>query len=113
MYTPSQIKKLITENKIADFYNDWFWRKLSKQIIKEQHYECQYCKEKKKHSRATMVHHVKHLRRFPELAYSRYYYDQYGQHKQLVATCHECHEEQHPDRFHKNDSKRFISPERF
>ena len=112
MFTVSEIKKLIKENNIAKFYNDRYWRRLSKQIIQEQHGECQYCRAKKKYSPAVLVHHVKELKKYPELAYSRFYIDEHGNsQRQLVALCQNCHEEQHPDRFHFRGRGKFRNEE--
>lgn len=114
MYTISQIKKLIAKNNILAFYNDSYWRRLSKSIIKEQHGECQHCKENGKYSPAILTHHVKELRKHPELAYSRYYVDTNGiKHRQLVALCNDCHEKEHPNRFHKKKSSKFTNEERW
>jgi len=47
-----------------------------------------------------IVHHVKHLKEFPELALSNYYTDRDGsRHRQLISVCRACHELVcHPDR---------------
>lgn len=114
MYTLSQIQNLIDKNNISAFYNDRHWRRLAKSIIAEQHGECQYCKSKGKYSLAVLVHHAKELKKYPELAYSKYYIDKHGErHKQLVALCQSCHEEQHPDRFKKQNKKHFTNEERW
>ena len=96
MFTTTQIKNLILNGKLEKFYNDRYWRKLSKAIIKEHRYECEYCKKRGKVERAEVVHHVKHLKQFPALAYQRFYIDENGQrHKQLVPLCRACHEYEH------------------
>lgn len=100
MYTTEQIKQLINSGEIWKFYNDWYWRKLSAQIMKEQNYECQHCKARGKYTRAKLVHHVRHLKDCPELAYARWQ-DEGRTKRQLVALCHNCHEAEHPDRFGK------------
>ena len=113
MYTVTQIIELINKGNIQAFYNERFWRSFSKQIIKEQHGECQYCKRRGKYTKATLVHHVKHLRIHPELAYSRYYEDeQRNKHRQLVALCHSCHEEQH-ERIKVKNSNLYRNEERW
>lgn len=114
MYTLNQIKELIRTGRTDKFYNERFWRRFSKAIISEQHNECQYCKAKGKVTKATILHHVKHLKSYPELAYSRYYIDKNGvKRRQLVATCQSCHEEQHPERRCKSDKFKYTNQERW
>jgi 5-methylcytosine-specific restriction endonuclease McrA len=95
MYTADQIRTLIAEGHLRDFYNDKYWRRLSHRIIREHHGECQLCKAAHRLTRATLVHHVLHLRVCPELAYSRTYTDETGTHMQLMPLCHDCHERMH------------------
>ena len=96
MYTPEEIRALISSGRIEEFYNDRAWRKLSKQIIEENHGECMICKVNKVLTPATTVHHVKHLKEHPELAYSRTYTEADGtQQLQLIPLCHDCHEKAH------------------
>lgn len=115
MLTVEQIKKLIAENRIEEFYNDKFWRRFSKKIIEENNFECEHCRRKGKYSRARLVHHVKHLKKFPHLAYSRYYIDENGvRHKQLVPLCQHCHELEHPERRRSTKSStKFTNEERW
>ena len=86
MYTESQIRVLIAADNLTEFYNDKYWRRLSHKIIAEAHHECQMCKQEHKLTPATLVHHVKHLRAHPELAYAR---------ENLMPLCHDCHERIH------------------
>lgn len=96
MFTPDEIRALIAAGKVEEFYNDRTWRNLSKDIIKENRSECMMCKAQKVLTPATTVHHVKHLKEFPELAYSRTYIAEDGtEQPQLVPLCHECHEKAH------------------
>ena len=98
MFTIEKIKKLIAEGRLDKFYNDRAWRRLSEEIKTEQR-ECQYCKAKGKVGAADVVHHVKHLKQRPDLAYSRFYTDDRGtRHRQLVACCFMCHNIQHPEK---------------
>jgi 5-methylcytosine-specific restriction endonuclease McrA len=112
MFTTEQIRALIANGETAKFYNDFYWRKLSHEIIREQHGECQICKARGKFTPAVLTHHVKHLKDFPELAYERYQ-DKSCTVRQLIALCQKCHEEQHPDRFGKQSSEAFINSERW
>ena len=91
-----KIRELIASGDMFAFYNDRYWRKLSKKIIREHHKECLMCKAEHRLTRATLVHHVMHLREHPELAYSRTYTDADGKgHIQLMPLCHDCHERIH------------------
>lgn len=91
-----KIRELIASGDMFAFYNDRYWRKLSKKIIREHHKECLMCKAEHRLTRATLVHHVMHLREHPELAYSRTYTDADGkEHIQLMPLCHDCHERIH------------------
>lgn len=95
VFTVEQIRKMIEAGYVFDFYNDRYWRKLSKKIIRENHGECQLCRAEHRLTRATLVHHVLHLKDRPDLAYSRTYTDDTGEHMQLMPLCHDCHERIH------------------
>ena len=95
MYTVEQIRELVADNCVEEFYNDRYWRRLSKEIIGENHNECLLCKAEHRLTTATLVHHVRHLKDYPELAYSRTYTDETGTHMQLMPLCHDCHERMH------------------
>ena len=74
MYTVEQIKELIRSGNKKKFYDDKFWRELSKTILKRDNYECQECKKEgkltiKEHNKKLDIHHKKELEQFPELAY--------------------------------------------
>ena len=94
-YTAEEIRALIQRDELEAFYNSKYWRGLSAEIIKENHGECAMCKAVKKLTPATLVHHVKHLRDYPELAYERTCTDETGEHIQLMPLCHDCHERAH------------------
>ena len=114
MYTTDQIIELIKNGNTHEFYNNWAWRKLSKQIRKEQNNECQLCKAKGRYRPVQVVHHVKHLKKHPELAYSRYYYEGGTKHIQLMAVCNDCHEALHPEKFNnKINENKFVNVERW
>lgn len=86
MFTTDEIRVLIAEGRTAEFYNSKGWRRLSRKIIRAAHGECRMCKAEHKLSRATLVHHIKHLREHPELAYTE---------SNLMPLCHDCHERIH------------------
>jgi 5-methylcytosine-specific restriction endonuclease McrA len=86
MLTTEQIRTLIREDRVAEFYNSRGWRNLADEVIVANHGECQMCKDSHILTRATLVHHVKPLREHPELAYDR---------SNLMPLCHDCHERIH------------------
>ncbi len=92
MFSAEQIRRFIADGRIDRFYNDRTWRRISNEVRQEQHNECQYCRLEGKAGRADIVHHVKHLRDFPELAYSKYYYSADGtKQQQLMCCCYAHH----------------------
>jgi 5-methylcytosine-specific restriction endonuclease McrA len=104
--TTAEIRALIAGGDVSPFYNDRQWRRLSHDVRQEQHNECQYCKARGIYTPARHVHHVRHLRDAPELAYSRFFVDEAGRtQRQLVACCWECHEAQHPERFRRREGR--------
>lgn len=114
MYTTEQIKKMIAEDHIHTFYNDYYWRKVSHEIIREQHGECQLCKSRGRYSRGVITHHVNHLKDRPELAYSRYYIADDGSKKRnLIAVCRKCHETLHYVEWHRKRKQQFKNEEQW
>lgn len=95
------IKSLIKEDKVHDFYISPIWIKTKNEVLREQNYECQRCKLKKKiYKKASTVHHKKYLRRFPELALDR---------SNLEAICNECHYDEH----HRGSKSGYVNEERW
>jgi len=86
MFTAAQIKTMIEAGDVSAFYNDFYWRKLSHEIIKAGHNECTMCKQHGRYSPAVLTHHITPLKQAPERAYDR---------SNLIALCHECHETIH------------------
>lgn len=80
----SWINQLIEDDQLWKFYKsrEWSGRSgyagLKEEVLREQHYECQPCKERGVITRADTVHHVMHVREHPELALSRWYVDARG-----------------------------------
>lgn len=100
------IKTLISENKLWKFYKSKEWLRLKEQILKDVHNECEWCKEKGRISKATEVHHIQFVKKYPELALSRYYTYKGQQYKNLVALCHDCHDKAH-ERMRYKKQKQF------
>lgn len=83
------------------FYDSSEWRKVRKEVLATDKYECQVCRNKyKRYTKANTVHHINHLDKHPELALATHYTDDDGNIKrQLISVCHDCHEvECHPER---------------
>ena len=110
------INELYRNNTIDRFYNSKYFKRVKYEVMREQHYECQRCKEKgkltivkpkhlrsKDNKRNGVVHHVKEVRDNPGLALSKYYIDKQGRkQRQLIVLCDECHEIVH-NRFKKKE----------
>lgn len=108
------VKACIESGDLHRFYTCSQWLRLREEVLAEDKHECQYCKAKGKYTRATLVHHVNHVRKHPELALSRYYTDDGGNRKrQLISCCDGCHEEQHPERMRQNKGRIPITRERW
>jgi len=76
------INKLICHHNIKAFYESPTWRALRAETLNDQHNECQICKGKGMAEAATMVHHLKYVRDYPELALTK---------NNLIALCSNCH----------------------
>ena len=85
---------LIEQGREVVWYNGATWQNMREQVLKLENYECQLCKAKGRHSKAIIVHHVKHLKDRPDLAVR--IWD--GKERQLISVCRACHEELHPER---------------
>ena len=96
------------------FYDTPEWRRKRREILKRDKGECQVHKAKGEYRRATHVHHVKHLDKYPELALEDYYIDEHGEkQRQLISVCKDCHETVcHPERLRWN-KKEALTEERW
>lgn len=115
--TTEYIAALITDGRIQDFYRHREWRRMRFKVLLKYHNECQECKRQKRYSKATVVHHVKHLEGFPELALSETYTENGMEHAQLLPLCRNCHELVHGRTVgcikDKPKSNQFINVERW
>lgn len=91
------------------FYKSTLWKHKRAEVLRLDHYECQMCKSNGKYTRATTVHHVKHLKDRPDLALSLYD----GKDRQLVSLCNECHNKVHPEKRKEYIKKEPLTPERW
>ncbi len=90
----------IQRDEIEKFYKKTIWKKLRKEVLEENNYDCQWCKHKGEAGKANTVHHIKHLKKYPNLALVK---------SNLMPVCKECHNELHPEKhysFMKCESKR-------
>lgn len=76
------------------FYKSRYWKIMRESVLRHDHYECQRCKAEGRYTRATTVHHVKHLKDRPDLALSMFD----GDERQLVSLCESCHNKEHPEK---------------
>ena len=102
--TLRQLQQLIASDNTHDFYVSAPWLHLRKEVLREQHNECQEHKKRGSYARANHVHHVNYLRNYPELALSKWYLDRAGiPRRNLIAVCKGCHETVcHPERLRHN-----------
>lgn len=80
------LRELIRKNDLHPFYGSAEWQALAARARLEQHNECQDCKERGYYSPCEAVHHIKPVRKYPELALSI---------DNLRCLCRNCHENAH------------------
>lgn len=109
--TISELSAYIDKGKAENFYTWADWAKVRKEVLKFDNFECQMCKQNRRHRKAEVVHHVKHLKDRPDLALS--IWD--GNDRQLISLCRECHEKVHPERIekYKRKNKSAVTNERW
>lgn len=83
------INKLIDEDELWKFYKSKEFMKLRKEVLRENHFECLECKRKGLITKATTVHHIKHVREFPHLALDK---------DNLLPVCKACHSSLHREK---------------
>lgn len=107
------INELIAKNELWRFYKSVEFRHLKQEILEEQHYECQVCKEAGKITKADTVHHVQFVRKHPALALSKYYTYKGKQYRNLIAVCKSCHNKLHPEKNQSKKKEQFTNEERW
>lgn len=113
----AQLRALVESGQEARFY--WWpeWidpdprKGVRAAVLKLDNCECQICKARGRHSRGTIVHHVRHLRERPDLALS--VVDPDTGERQLLTVCKACHEQEHPEALRKAAVAAPITPERW
>ena len=104
---PKDLLQAIKFGNVKKFYKSTIWRHKRKTILKRDNFECQRCKEKGMFALAEVVHHIKHLREYPELALDD---------ENLLSVCGACHNILHPEKNFKANQvnkKEPITPERW
>lgn len=89
------VSNLIAKDRLKDFYNSRYWRKLRKEVLDEYKHECQECKKKGFYTKANHVHHVQYVRKHPRYSLSKSYIFKGKEYINLIPLCHNCHEEAH------------------
>lgn len=107
------IRELEKAGKLYKFYKTAEFQELRTRVLEKDHNECVMCMEKGRYSPAKVVHHVKEVRDFPELALSLYYNDSEGQHRNLLSLCQNCHEIVHGRAFKGRINEPRYDKERF
>lgn len=115
MVNTAYIKKCIEDNDIQRFYLCRTWKRLRIEVMRDDKCECQICKAKGKYKPAVIVHHIKHVLEFPELALSKYYIDENGiKRRNLISVCKDCHETVcHPERMKQYQYKEPLTEEKW
>ena len=77
-----------------DFYDSAKWKRKRAAILARDGYMCQRCKRYGRMRPATIVHHIKELDQYPELAFSS---------DNLESVCLACHNQMHPEKGGRHD----------
>jgi 5-methylcytosine-specific restriction endonuclease McrA len=86
------------------FYVSAVWLHKRDEILERDNHECQKHKRRGKFKKATVVHHKQHLKNRPDLALVN---------ENLESLCDICHNEEHPEKLHKNGIKKFSNKEQW
>ena len=108
------IRQLIADNKIELFYLSEDWKEKRQEVLDDFFNECQECLKKGRYTKADCVHHVNEVRKRPDLALSKHYFDAKGNMcVNLVPLCNQCHNIVH-DKLGKWQKKdKFTNEERW
>jgi len=93
----------LSKKETKAFYDSSEWRKLRKEVLKDYKHECQECKKRGRYTKATHVHHMKHLDKYPELGLERAYTENGMEKVNLLPLCADCHTRvYHPEHLKRN-----------
>lgn len=65
------------------------WKQKSRHIKRRDHYQCVWCRRYGRAREAKIVHHIKEVDEYPELAWDD---------NNLVSLCLACHNKAHPEK---------------
>lgn len=99
------------EENIHGFYVWGKWKAKRKEVLRLDKNECQIFRRRGKYTRATTVHHVKYVKKHPELALEIWYTFKGKRQRNLISLCHDCHEEVHG--YRKKDKKEPLTEEKW
>ena len=105
-YLIKWINELANEQKIYRFYQTVEWRSLRAEIMHKHHNECYKCRQYGKITKADTVHHVYHLRDYPEYGLSEEIYIDAKKIINLIPLCNSCHNIEHPEKFNRYKNKK-------
>ena len=94
------------DKKLLNFYLSKEWKEKRKEILKRDNHECQRCKRYGKVTKASVVHHIKHLDKYFELGLKN---------NNLISLCDSCHNAVHPEKAFKmnHDKKKYTHAEKW
>ncbi len=81
------------DNLESAIYSSRKWRKKREKILKRDGYQCQECKKYGRRTPATIVHHIKEIKEYPELAFDS---------SNLESICLACHNAKHSEKGKKS-----------
>lgn len=101
--------------KTDPFYWSAAWLHKRTEVLREQHYECQYCKVRGFYAKATHVHHEFPRDQYPQYELTKYVFMPDGTLKRnLTACCRKCHETVgHPERLNHTAKKPPLTEEKW
>ena len=70
-------------------YTSKKWKRKAEHIKRRDHYMCVQCRRYGRMRPAQVVHHIKHVDEYPELAYTD---------SNLESLCMACHNKAHPEK---------------
>lgn len=98
-----RFKRYIQDEEANKFYKTYKWIKKREEALIRDNYECQECKKKGGYHKAECVHHIKELKKYPELALDI---------NNLISLCNRCHNLIHEKHLARVKTK-FINEERW
>lgn len=97
-YEPALYKdELYRDKEATAFYKTAAWKRKREEVLRMDHYECQVCRSQGKYTKATTVHHVHHLKDFPQYALEIFVDGE----RNLLSVCDACHNALHPEKLSK------------